>query len=104
MFVASWENSMPDNLQAGIGGPMKILSLPGILTALVAVGIIFIGIRELFYPGAAAMGFGVRLSDPGDGDFLAIKAARPEMLRRVFWFLCFLPYANAESWPTRLAH
>jgi hypothetical protein len=43
---------------------------------LVAFGIIFIGIREFFYPSAAALGFGVPLLDTGDGDLLAIKAAR----------------------------
>jgi hypothetical protein len=55
---------------------IKIVSLSGLLTLIVGLGIIFIGIREFFDPGAAARGFGVPLLDPRDGDFLAIKAAR----------------------------
>jgi hypothetical protein len=56
--------------------PLKIASVSGILSLLIAIGIIFIGLREYFYPGVAASGFGVPLLDPGDGGFLAIKAAR----------------------------
>jgi hypothetical protein len=56
--------------------PIKIVSLSGLLVALVAVGIIFIGVRELFYPTLCARQFGVPMLDPRDGDFLAIKAAR----------------------------
>lgn len=56
--------------------PMKAVSVSGFLTILVALGIIFIGIREFFYPSVAAMGFGVPLLDPRDGDLLAIKAGR----------------------------
>ena len=54
---------------------MKAASLSGFLTILVALGIIFIGIREFFYPSIAALGFGVPLLDPHDGDLLAIKAS-----------------------------
>jgi len=56
--------------------PLGIASLPGLLTILVAFGIIFIGVREFLYPGVGAQGFGVSLADPRDGDLLAIKAAR----------------------------
>jgi len=59
-----------------INSPLKIASLSGSLTILVALGIIFIGIREFFYAGVAAHGFGVPLVDPHDGDLLAIKACR----------------------------
>jgi len=38
-----------------IGDSMKILSLSGPLSILVAPGIIFIGIREFLDPGAGAM-------------------------------------------------
>lgn len=55
---------------------LKITSLSSLLTIVVGLGIIFIGIREFFEPGAAARGFGVPLLDPRDGDLLAIKAAR----------------------------
>ena len=56
--------------------PVNIASLSGLLTILVGLGIIFIGVREFFYPSVAARGFGVPLLDPGDGDLLAIKAGR----------------------------
>lgn len=59
-----------------IDSPMKTYSPSGLLTILVAVGIIFIGIREFFYPGTAAHAFGVPLLEPGDSDLLAIKASR----------------------------
>lgn len=56
--------------------PVKLISLSGCLSMLVAVGIIFVGIREFLFPGAGAGGYGVPLVDPADGDLLAIKAAR----------------------------
>ncbi|MGO8736438.1 MAG: DUF4267 domain-containing protein [Terriglobia bacterium] len=59
-----------------LNSPMKIASISGWMVVIVAVGIIFIGIREFFYPSAAALGFGVPLLDGRDGDLLAIKAAR----------------------------
>lgn len=59
-----------------LNDPVRIAPLSGGMTVIVALGIIFIGIREFLYPGAAARGFGVPLLDPHDGDLLAIKAAR----------------------------
>jgi len=53
-----------------------IVSWSGLMAALVAAGIILIGIREIFQPAVAAEQFGVRLNHPGDAHFLAIKAAR----------------------------
>jgi Domain of unknown function (DUF4267) len=55
---------------------MKIRSLSGVLVTLIALGIIFIGVREVLYPSLSARQFGVPLLDPQDADFLAIKAAR----------------------------
>jgi Domain of unknown function (DUF4267) len=55
---------------------MKILSVSGLLSILVALGIIFIGLREFLGPTTGALGYGVPLLHPGDGDLLAIKAAR----------------------------
>lgn len=55
---------------------MKVASLSGSLSILIALGIIFIGIRELVYPSVGALGFGVPLVDPHDADLLAIKANR----------------------------
>jgi len=55
---------------------MKITSPSGLLSVLVALGIIFIGVREFLYPAIGASGFGVPLLDPRDADLLAIKAAR----------------------------
>jgi hypothetical protein len=46
------------------------------LALFVALGIIFIGIRECFQPSVAARQFGVPLATPADRDFLAIKASR----------------------------
>jgi hypothetical protein len=67
---------MPDSSSTVLDRPLKIASFSGILAALIALGIIFIGVREFFYPAVAAAGFGVQLFDPRDAIFLAIKAAR----------------------------
>jgi len=56
--------------------PLNIESWSGALTLLTALGIIFIGVRELFQPSIAASQFGVPLVEPRDNDFLAIKASR----------------------------
>ncbi len=71
----------PDRSEQMSGGPatdtrMKVLSPSGLLSIVVALGIIFIGIREFLYPVTGAFGYGVPLLDPRDGDLLAIKAAR----------------------------
>jgi hypothetical protein len=82
-----------------LNSPMKVASISGWMTMIIGFGIIFIGIREFFYPGAAALGFGVPLVDPHDGDLLAIKAARDVasgVLALTFLALCdrrFLAYA-----------
>jgi Domain of unknown function (DUF4267) len=55
---------------------IKILSPSGLLSIFVALGIIFIGIREFLDPSAGALGYGVPLVDPRDSDLLAIKAVR----------------------------
>jgi hypothetical protein len=70
------EGSMRDDTHAGIDLPVKFGSLSGVLTVVVALGILFIGLREFFYPGVAAAGFGVPLLDGRDGDLLGIKGAR----------------------------
>lgn len=67
---------MNNNSSATINAPIRIGSVSAILSMLVALGIIFIGVREYFYPATGALGFGVPLIDPRDGDLLAIKAAR----------------------------
>jgi hypothetical protein len=67
---------MTDDTSARLNTPVKVASLSGLLTILVALGIIFIGIREFFYPSIAALGYGVPLLDPRDADLLAIKANR----------------------------
>jgi hypothetical protein len=67
---------MRDDTQAGIEKPVKFGSLSAVLTVIVALGITFIGVREFFYPGVAAAGFGVPLLDGRDGDLLGIKGAR----------------------------
>jgi hypothetical protein len=64
------------DVRSQIDRPMKIGPLSGLLVLLVGLGIIFIGVRELFYPATCARQFGVPLLDPRDGDLLAIKAAR----------------------------
>jgi hypothetical protein len=72
---------LPDRSEQMNGGTatdarLKILSPSGLFSILVALGIIFIGLREFLDPAAGARGYGVPLLDPGDGDLLAIKAAR----------------------------
>jgi hypothetical protein len=67
---------MLDITQVGLHRPLKIASLSAVLAALIALGVICIGIREFLYPAVAATGFGVQLFDSRDADFLAIKAAR----------------------------
>jgi uncharacterized protein DUF4267 len=64
------------NVTTTIDARMKTFSLSGVLSILVALGIIFIGVREFLHPSVGALGFGVPLLDPGDGAFLAIKAVR----------------------------
>jgi hypothetical protein len=74
------EKGMVLNMNGGVftesNSPMKIASLAGWMTLIIGFGIIAIGIREFYQPGAAARGFGVPLLDPHDGALLAIKAAR----------------------------
>lgn len=65
---------MRDDAQAGIERPVEFGSLSAVLT--VALSIIFIGVREFFYPGVAAAGPGVPFLDGRDGDLLGIKGAR----------------------------
>jgi hypothetical protein len=67
---------MNADVTTGIDARMKILSPSGLLSILVALGIIFIGIREFLDPAAGALGYGVPVVDPRDGDLLAIKAVR----------------------------
>lgn len=67
---------MDDKVATGLSSPMKMVSASGLLSMLIAVGIIFIGIREFLDPSAGALGYGVPLVDPRDGDLLAIKAVR----------------------------
>lgn len=55
---------------------VKVLSPSGLLTILIALGIILIGVREFLDPSTGARGFGVPLVDAGDRDLLAIKACR----------------------------
>jgi len=62
--------------QSNVNSPVNIFSLSGLLTILVALGIIFIGVREFLYPSVGSRGFGVPLLDPSDRDLLAIKACR----------------------------
>jgi hypothetical protein len=59
-----------------INSPVSIASVSGLLTVLVALGIIFIGVREFLYPDVGARGFGAPLLDCSDGDLLAIKAGK----------------------------
>ena len=54
----------------------KAIDIAVSLSVLIALGIIFIGVREYFYPVLGARGLGVPLQDPRDGDLLAIKAGR----------------------------
>jgi Domain of unknown function (DUF4267) len=67
---------MDDTVASGLEGRMKIVSPSGLLSILIAVGIIFIGIREFLDPSVGALGYGVPLVDPRDGDLLAIKAVK----------------------------
>ena len=67
---------MNGQLPIKMNSPVNIVSLSGLLTILVGLGIIFIGVREFFYPGVAARGFGVPLLDSADSNLLAIKAGR----------------------------
>lgn len=67
---------MDDNVTPKLDRRMKITSPSGLLSMLIAVGIIFIGIREFFDPSTGALGYGVPLVDPRDGDLLAIKAVK----------------------------
>jgi hypothetical protein len=63
---------MRDDTQAGIERPVKFGSLSAVLTVIVALGIIFIGVREFVHPGVAAAGSGVPFLDGRDGHLLGI--------------------------------
>jgi hypothetical protein len=64
------------DVPAEIDRPVRIGSFPGVLVIFVAVGIIFVGVREFLYPVIGALGFGVPLLDSHDADLLAVKAVR----------------------------
>jgi hypothetical protein len=69
---------MRDDTEAGIERPVKFGSLSAVRTVIVivALGIIFIGVHEFFYPGVAAAGLGVPLLDGRDSDLLGTTGAR----------------------------
>jgi hypothetical protein len=67
---------MDDSVASGLKNRIKIVSPSGLLSMLIAVGIIFIGVREFLDPSAGALGYGVPLVDPRDSDLLAIKAVK----------------------------
>jgi hypothetical protein len=81
---------MDDNVAPGLSSPMKIGSPSGLLSIPIAVGIIFIGVREFLDPSAGALGYGVPLADPRDGDLLAIKAVRDVVSGIVVFTLLWL--------------
>jgi hypothetical protein len=47
-----------------------------VLVVLVSSGIMFVGVCEFLYPAIGALGYGISLLDPKDGDLLAVKAVR----------------------------
>ena len=65
------------------------------LALFIALGIIFVGIRECFQPSIAARGFCVPLVAPADRDFLAIKASRDIALGAVI--LTLLPIGDHRA-------
>jgi hypothetical protein len=67
---------MDDNVARELSWPVKMVSPSGLLSMLIAMGIVFIGVREFLDPSAGALGYGVPLQDPSDGSLLAIKAVR----------------------------
>jgi Domain of unknown function (DUF4267) len=84
-FMATNPHFEPDYRVSSDKGPVlaapasrrsKATDVAVALSVLIALGIIFIGIREYFYPALGARGFGVPLQDPRDGGLLAIKAGR----------------------------
>ena len=60
----------------GLGTPVTLSSLSGTLIALVAAGILLIGVSGLLDPALGARAFGIALLDPRDGRLLAIAAGR----------------------------
>ena len=66
------------------------------LTLVVAVGIIFIGVRFLFAPAVAARAFGVPLANPHDMAFLFVKEVRDIVSGLLF--LALLGAATAAHW------
>jgi hypothetical protein len=66
--------------------PLVFLSWSVLLSLLIALGIIFIGIREFFQPSVGASQFGVPLLDAGVATFSPLK--QPAMLLPAF---CCLP-------------
>ena len=89
-------------MNSGVPGPGEVplvfLSWSVLLSLLIGLGIIFIGIREFFQPSVGASQFGVPLLDAGDGDFLAIKAARDVASGVLLFALLALADRNCVTW------
>lgn len=89
-------------MNSGVPGPgdlpLVFLSWSVLLSLLIALGIIFIGIREFFQPSVGASQFGVSLLDAGDADFPAIKAARDVASGVVLLALLAVGDRNCVAW------
>ncbi len=65
----------------------SVRSLSWWLVLLVALGIIFVGVRFILMPAAGAEGFGIGFSDVGDGVYGRVKG-----IRDIFSGLVLLPF------------
>jgi len=84
----------------GFKGPMKVLSLSGVLIALAAAGILLIGIFGLLDPALGARAFGVAVLEPRDGGLLVIAAGRDIVLGILLFSLLGLRDRRALAYTT----
>jgi hypothetical protein len=84
----------------GFDRPIKFSSPSGALIALVAAGILSIGIFGVLDPASGARAFGIAVLDPRDGRLLAIAAGRDIVLGILLCALLALRNRRALAYAT----
>ncbi|WP_433249077.1 DUF4267 domain-containing protein [Streptosporangium sp. CA-135522] len=78
---------------------MSLISVAYVLSALIGVGIIFVGLRFMFAPVASAEGFGVAApAEGGSGAYFAVKGIRDIASGLIIFALLALGQHDALGW------